>query len=73
MNRADKERIIRGLIASVKKTVLENVARMPAEWDGFELRQYVADKFKESSPFSYDATLRTRAKNYRNEVLVRNL
>ena len=76
MTKKDKRRFIRELIGSVKKTVLANVDKMPEEWDGIELREYVADKFTESRSTisglgrSY---MKRRAKDYRNEVLVRNL
>lgn len=69
MTKKDKRRFIRELIGSVKKTVLANVDKMPEEWDGIELREYVADKFTESKA----APSERRFRDYRNEVLVRNL
>ena len=53
----------------MKKIVLANVDKMPEEWDGIELREYVADKFTESKA----APSERRFRDYRNEVLVRNL
>jgi hypothetical protein len=49
MTRAEQKRFIRELIGSVQKTLLDNVSKVPAEWDGHEIRQWIADKFQESS------------------------
>lgn len=66
----EKRIFIHELIETVKKTVLENVDKMPEEWDGFELREYIAYKFKEAA-FYKMPTKRTKA--YKNAILVNNL
>jgi len=72
MTAADKKRFVRELFSSVQRTVLENVAKMPEEWDGHELRQYIADKFDGCiSDFMHRGGARKRA--YENEIVVRNL
>lgn len=78
MNTIEKRRFVRELIANVQRDVLAKVPLMPEEWDGHELRRYIADKFDESAitvgrsgTHGHDYRARTRA--YRNEVLVRNL
>lgn len=73
MTKADKKRFARELTQSVLKTVIANVDRMPEEWDGIELRDYIADKFDESRAFKHRPYMRKRASEYRNEVIVRNL
>jgi hypothetical protein len=73
MTQREKRRFIRELIGSVKKTVIANVAKMPEEWDGIELREYLADKFAESRVLMSRPDMKRRLKDYRNEVLVRNL
>lgn len=74
MTKREKRVFVRELIGSVKKSVLANVDRMPDEWDGIELREYIADKFADSKAFSKGRPhLKRRASDYRNEVLVRNL
>jgi len=45
MNKAQKIEFINELIDNVKSDVLEKVERMPDNWNGFELRWYLADKF----------------------------
>jgi hypothetical protein len=66
MNKPDKQQFIRDLVASVQRTVLEAVDHMPEEWDGIELRQYLADKFVDST-FNMNAR---RKRDYRNTVAV---
>ncbi len=78
MTEAQKETFVRELISNVQADILRRIPEMPDEWDGHELRRYIADKFDESAitvgrkgPYGRDYVARTRA--YRNEVTVRNL
>ena len=48
MNRTEKRTLIRLLCARVQKDLLKKVAVMPEDWDGHEVRQYIADAFQES-------------------------
>lgn len=65
-----KARFVRQLVASVERDVLEAIDKMPDDWDGFELRQYLADKFADAA---YTRMDRKRAASFKNEVIVRNL
>lgn len=71
MDRNDKRRFIEDLTANIKEEIINRIPRMPEEWDGIELRRYIAEKFNELGNFGEMS--RSRAKNYKNEVLVRNL
>ncbi len=78
MNAAEKRRFIRDLIRNVQADILAKVEKMPEDWDGHELRRYVADTFDRSAmtvgrkgPYGKPYAKRTR--DYRNEVIVRNL
>ena len=78
MTKADKRKFMRELTRRVLDEALAKVAAMPDEWDGHELRRYLADKFDESAmtvgrkgPYGRDYRKRTR--DYRNTVLVSNL
>jgi hypothetical protein len=78
MNARDKRRFINELIRNVRTDILAKVSAMPDEWDGHELRRYIADKFEESVTTvgragHYGKPHRRRFRDYRNEVLVRNL
>lgn len=65
-----KQEFIRQLCAAVLRDALEATTRMPEEWDGRELREYLADKFERSRMPVDD---RKRRKAYRNFVLVNDL
>jgi len=74
MNQAEKIRFVDSLIANVARDIVANVPRMPEDWDGHELRRYIADKFEESAmTIGKDKQYRRRFLAYRNEVIVRNL
>jgi hypothetical protein len=60
MTKVQQKRFIRELIQNVQKDLLANSGKIPAEWDGHELRQLVADKFALSS-----FTLKKDKKRYR--------
>jgi hypothetical protein len=64
-----KREFVRDLIGSVQASILAEVDNMPEDWDGHELRQYIADWFEDQTTKMTPA----RHKAYRNEVLVRNL
>jgi hypothetical protein len=70
MTQAEKLVFIQDLIRSVEKTVVEAIPAMPEEWDGIELREYLAGKFAESSILYRRDHLRKRAKDYANEITV---
>lgn len=67
MTPEQQHEIVSDLILAVRSKILN--ADIPAEWDGFELRQYIADKFAEQ----VGTMDRTRLRNYRNTILTRNL
>lgn len=48
MTRKEKRQFITDLCRSIKKESLAKVPSMPENWDGLELRQYLADKFDDS-------------------------
>jgi len=78
MNKTEKKRFIRELISSTQQRILENVTEMPEQWDGIELRQYIAEKFLYASLFTPNEIrlrphLKRRKKDYENEVITRNL
>ena len=78
MTRNEKKKFIRDLAKTTIKTALANVSRMPDEWDGHELRAYLAEKFADNvitvgRTGHYGKTYRARTKAYNNDVLTRNL
>jgi hypothetical protein len=45
MNATEKAAFITSLIANAQEGILERVKHMPDDWDGHELRAYIADYF----------------------------
>lgn len=69
----EKKKFIRELVGAVRDRLLDRVGDVPEEWDGIELRQWIADTFAQQA---YSLTMRQdrkRLKAFRNECLVRNL
>ena len=67
--RAGKRRIIKELMTSALKEILEKVSRMPNEWDGIELREYLADYFDHCRHMGHPrkrGEFRTRLRDYQN-------
>lgn len=68
MTRDEQKEFILDLCRSVHRSIESSIekGRIPAEWDGHELRQYIADKFAEQTT-KLD---RRRMREYRNHVAV---
>lgn len=49
MNKRQKKRFVKELIRNVAREVLAKVEHMPDEWDGHELRKYIADRFEDAN------------------------
>lgn len=72
MDKGAKIEFIDGALESLKDRIIEKVESMPDEWDGWELRQYIADKASELIWTSMQTDKR-RKKEYHNTVLINNL
>lgn len=71
MAKKDQIRIIKELCAGMQRDAINLVASMPPEWDGHELRQYLADIAKNNV---YGETMKgKRLRDYNNTLLVNNL
>jgi hypothetical protein len=75
MNRLDQATLVASLMDSIKTTITQKImeGEVPIEWDGIELRRYVADKVTELSGCDHIARDKARLRAYKNELLVRNL
>jgi hypothetical protein len=61
--------LVGAVLADILKKLVDG--RIPEEWDGIELRQYLADQFGHC--VIVGTMGRRRSAEYRNEVIVRNL
>ena len=72
LNRDQKRKFINELIRSVKIDVIKKVSRMPPEWDGIELREYIAWKFAEQTGAASRMSSERR-RNFDNKIITRNI
>lgn len=72
MTKTDQHRIVTELINSVSENLFAKIASVPEEWDGIELRQWVADTFNDEStqPRLLNGK---RLKDYRNTIATTTL
>lgn len=73
MTKDEKLKFAADLTSAVTKHILETIqeGKIPIEWDGIEMRQWIADTFKERCVFG--VMDKRRMRNYRNDVLTHNL
>lgn len=46
MTRKEQKQFVTDLTRGIRKTLLERLPRVPEEWDGIELRQWISDVTK---------------------------
>lgn len=57
------------IAGEVKRAILEG--KIPDDWDGHELRRYLADRFEQSAAMSDCMKVRSkRFRAYRNHILI---
>lgn len=70
----DKKVFIHDLVNSIHASLQEDVATVPEEWDGHELRQWIADRFSSRATLGSLMKRGTKRRiDYENEILIRNL
>lgn len=72
MDIPEKLRFINDLTDNVKMDIIKKVADMPEEWDGIELRWYIAGKFSELPSYGGSYSRRSkRYQDYRNFIMTK--
>lgn len=73
LNRAEQQTLVHDLLQSLEREIVTAIKldRIPATWDGHELRQYIVDRATEQIVFLKMPPAKLKA--YRNDVLVNNL
>ena len=61
--------LLGSIINNVKSDLMDKVEHFPDDWDGFEIRRYIAEKFMEEAR----GMDRARMRKYRNDVRTRPL
>ena len=67
----EKRRFITELCNNVRDEILQKAENMPEEWNGIELRRYIAERFE--SCIMRDMMTRKAIRDYNSEVYSRNL
>ena len=74
MTKQDKKKFVRDLMKSLTLDIINKVEAMPDEWDGHELRMYIAERVdNEANYLRRDKGMRKRLREYRHAVIVHNL
>ena len=74
MSKADKIQFINELVESIRKDAVKAVEKMPDDWDGHELRAYLASRFiGATSTLWHRPEGRLRVKAFKNTCIVNNL
>jgi hypothetical protein len=68
MNKADQLRIATDVCDSLKEEILKRVDLIPENWDGHEIRQWVADYIKTNH--AYMPMPRKRNLDYKNDLYI---
>ena len=70
MTKDEKKYLIEALLEEAKKGLINKVDKMPEEWAGVEIRQFIADYLEAN----YVIRMEGKRKNdYRNDVMVLGL
>ena len=70
MNTKERKQFIRNLCNNVRNEIIGKSAQMPDDWDGIELRSYIAACFAECKMGNLTGK---RLKDYRNTIYISNL
>lgn len=73
MNFDERRQFLRNFCDNMRDSAVMMAGKMPEEWDGHELRKYLADKFAWEVSERMRGGRSTRVKNYVNECITRNL
>jgi len=75
VTKLEQMKFVQQLVGNVEQEIQELFlkGRIPAEWDGHELRELIAEKFAECRSAIMREPRSKRLKDYRNTVLVSNL
>ena len=68
MDYKEKQDFIADLCNMVRDHILGKVSGMPEEWNGIELRQYIADRFAEQAYYLQRKENHKRRRSYKDEV-----
>ena len=72
MTKTDATNFINNIIENFREELLKNVGKMPDDWEGAEIREYIQQKSVDA--FNYGSFRSSKMKKeVKNETLVNNL
>lgn len=71
MNKNEKINFIESILENTKKDILEQIDKMPEEWNGRQLRQYITDYANNN--ILWIRLDQKQKKEYKNDVIINNL
>lgn len=78
MNKQEQTKLIESFINSMKKDLLDKVEKLPENWDGWEIKHWIAEKFDGEDLLSRNKKQLSHVKKWQrreceNDILVNNL
>ena len=75
MKKSQQKQFIKELSRNIESELLGKLSRAPENWDGHELRVWMAEKYAESGRMSVisNEPRTARARDYRNTIITQNL
>ncbi len=74
MNKQEKVTFIQNFMDAVQDELLRYIDSVPENWDGFELRWWIADAFKmEQIDYGDKRSHHARRRRYNNDIAVNDL
>lgn len=72
MNNQEKKQFVKSILSSLQEAVTKKINDMPEEWDGHEIRKFIADYYDCHYTIT-SAMIGKRKKDYDNTLTVSNL
>lgn len=72
MNLQEKNQFVHNILDDLKTEILKRVDKFPEDWDGHEIRQFIADYYTQNYIFG-TALSGKRRREYKNTIIVNNL
>ena len=78
MTKEDQAKLIDNFMNSMHESFAEKIYDLPENWDGFEIRHWIAEKFDSENLLSKNrkpssSNLRRRRRECENDIIVKNL
>ena len=73
MNLPEKDKFVHSILDDLKQSILKRVDQMPEDWDGHEIRQFIADYYTHHYCNVGSGLQGTRKKDYKNHLIVSNI